>query len=205
MDHPWEPKYAPTFQLWPLVSHIIGERERANLVVQLARFLCGDLYGAPRNAHVILQCQMCAHVLLRTPRARSLTLLYVIAVVHPWMRSVLQPTYNLHLTMRLPVHVGYQRVRAGCQCVHAGCQFSPTSWCGLGPSVRTVLMLTGDISLLVLSFVSTPSFYCRTLVGSLPLANNGQHSASNVSSGAGTRTQTKAAIAIDHAPRCPHD
>ena len=28
-------------------------------------------------------------------------------------------------------------------------------------------------------FVSTPpSFYCRTLVGSLPLANNGQHSAS---------------------------
>ena len=30
-------------------------------------------------------------------------------------------------------------------------------------------------------FVSTPpSFYCRTLVGSLPLANNGQHSASIV-------------------------
>ena len=31
-----------------------------------------------------------------------------------------------------------------CSCVHAGCQFSPTSWCGLGPSVRTVLMLTGE-------------------------------------------------------------
>ena len=43
------------------------------------------------------------------------------------------------------VHAGYQRVHAGCQCVHAGCQFSPTSsWCSLGPSVCTVLMLTGE-------------------------------------------------------------
>ena len=78
--------------------------------------------------------------------------------------------------------IGYQCVHAGCQCVYAGCQFSPTSlWCGLGPSVHTVLMLTGEtLCQNTTSAFSTPSFYCRTLVGLLPLANNGQHSASSV-------------------------
>ena len=44
-----------------------------------------------------------------TPRARSLfaaatysAQFTCFAVVHPWMRSVLQLTYNLHFTMRLP-------------------------------------------------------------------------------------------------------
>ena len=103
---------------------------------------------------------MCACAVARHVRALYLLLLYYVQCsVYVFCCGCspigLQPTYNLHLTMRLPRSCGLstrscrlsmrsQRVHAGCQCVHAGCQFSSTSWCGLGPSVRTVLMLTGE-------------------------------------------------------------
>ena len=49
---------------------------------------------------------------------------------------------NLKTTRSCRLSAGYQRIHAGYQHVHAGCPTS--SWCGLGPSVRTVLMLTGE-------------------------------------------------------------
>ena len=70
--------------------------------------MCGDHYGAPFNAHVILQCQcmICAHVLFHATCALSnkgLCCCYVecsVYVVHQWMRSVLQPTSRGYPFMR---------------------------------------------------------------------------------------------------------
>ena len=89
------------------------------------------------------------------------------------------------------VHAGYQRVHALCQCVPSSLRPTGVVW-DLQYTLYTVLMLTGGpkqhyITCLAhcaptlhkpFGFLSTPSFYCRTLVGSLPLSNNGQHSAS---------------------------
>ena len=64
----------------------------------------------------------------------------------PGHGSLLQTSAGYHAFMPA-VNAFMQAIAryAGCQRVHAGCQFSPTSsWCGLGPSVRTVLMLTGE-------------------------------------------------------------
>ena len=127
--------------------------------------------------------------------------------VHAGCQRVHAGYQRVHAGYQL-VHAGYQRVHAGCQRLHAGCQrlhalchagcqFSPTSCCGLAfsthctdanrretmPKQHYITCLAQCVPTLhpPSGFVSTPpSFYCRTLVGSLPLANNGQHSASNM-------------------------
>ena len=152
----------------PKCMNIIGERERANLVVQLARiFYIIFLYGSCRN------------VFLNIRRTRFA---------------------SRGDNVRLRVHASGPRFHAGYQ--RGSCRLSMRS-CRL-PVLSDLLVARSRtfsthctdahrretmpkqhyITCLVqcvptlhqpFGFVSTPSFYCRTLVGSLPLANNGGH------------------------------
>ena len=85
------------------------------------------------------------------PTFLFLRLCYIpqIALQNFYLHASVTPKLLHALICRLRVHAGCQRIHADYQRVHAGCQwgcpqFSPTSWCGLGPSVPTVLVITGE-------------------------------------------------------------
>ena len=92
------------------MSNLIGERERANLVVQLARFFYIYVYCI----YPALMYAVMFYVILnkRKRLGDCVTFLYLSG------RCTCQGAASYH---------------AFSQRVHAGCQFSPTSsWCGLG-------------------------------------------------------------------------
>ena len=124
----------------PKCMNIIGEREQANLVVQLARIFF--LYGSCRN--VLRICKYTTNKILHHVVIMSGAF---VPAVHAFMQAV-----------NTGVHAG----------VHAGFQFSPTSWCGLERTVLMLHILTLNCPRFLFFSHSLPFQFCPLSLLFLP-------------------------------------
>ena len=108
----------------PPTVHIIGERERANLVVQLARFF--GIYPA------LMYAVMFYVTLNKRKRLGDCVTFSYLSRRCTYCNVSKYALHACHAHHAVKCQ-GAASYHAFSQRVHAGCQFSPTSsWCGLG-------------------------------------------------------------------------